>query len=198
MLLLILAGCSQPSTRERQTAPIASANEKTTQPDQSAKEQPAPESEEPPLPELKAVGRKVSLAWQEEGKTRLKASAREMTGNTVMGKASLKEVNAELYDNGKLVARLSAPSVQADEKTRVITATGGVTITSEVPGSTIKTLKSDWVKWYSREDKLIGDGGVTAVGPLANIQAAAFTANTRLGSVRLMSDSTETRAVIGR
>jgi hypothetical protein len=159
---------------------------------------PPPKPEGPAAPQLKFSGQKITLAWQQNNKPKLTAAATELTGNTVSGKAAMKHVAAEFYDNGKVVARLVAPFVEADEKTRVVTASGGVTITSAVPGSTIQTVKADWVRWYSREDKLVGDGGIHARGPVTSIDASAFIADTRLRTIKIMANPSEARAVIGK
>ncbi|MBI2844821.1 MAG: LPS export ABC transporter periplasmic protein LptC [Armatimonadetes bacterium] len=214
LALLVLAGCSRVSERPVEQRPKpAERTEKPAPPPKQTPEKPkvqqenqktevgeapAAEPKEQPPPELKVIGRQISLAWREDDKPRLTATAHELTGNTVTGKASMKRVNAEFYDGGKLVARMSAPIVEADEKTRVITATGGVKIVSETPDSTIRVIRAEWIKWYSRENKLVGNGGITATGPVASIQAAAFTADTRLRTVKIMADPSEARAVIGK
>jgi hypothetical protein len=150
-----------------------------------------------PEPQFKMTGQKISISWQENGQQKLTAKAIEATGNTISGKAALKKVNADLYENGKLVATLVAPLVEADEKTRVVTATGGVTITSKVPESTIRTVEADWIKWYSKDGKLVGNGGVKARGPVTSMDASAFVADTRLRNIRILANPAEARAVIG-
>jgi hypothetical protein len=107
-------------------------------------------------------------------------------------------VSALLYDKGKMVAKLTAPVVQADKKSDLVIATGGVTIISTVDGSSIKTIKASRVKWYSKENRLIGDGGVVATGPVTSIKAAAFTADTRLKSVKVYADPAEAYAETGK
>ena len=161
-------------------------------------ERPAKPTETSAVPKLKIIGRKVTLTWQEAGQPKLSASAQELTGNTVSGRASMKQVTAEFYQKGRLVAKLSAPLVEADEKTRIVTATGGVTVTSTVPESNIRTVRAEWIKWYSREDKIVGNGGVSARGPVVSIDAAAFTADTRLRTLKVMANPSEARAVLGR
>jgi hypothetical protein len=186
-LLVLAAGCGRTS---EQTGPEPKARVERAKPPATGPQRAAESA-------LKFATRKVNLTWQEGGKPKLTATARELTGNTVSGTAAMKQVSAQLYDKGKVVARLSAPLVEADEKTRVVTATGGVTITSAVPNTTIRTVNADWVKWYSREDKLVGNGGVTARGPVASIKAAAFVADTRLRTIRVTAEPSEAQAVLG-
>lgn len=205
----LLAGCSnvdepqtktnKPNTTVKQVKspdePSGKSGAKTTKPDAETRKN---EGDEPAPPQLKVIGRKVNLNWQEGGEPKLAVTAVELTGDTLAGKAAMKQVSAELYQDGKLVAKLVAPNVEADEKTRIITATGGVTLTSNVPESTIRTVKCDWIKWYSKSDKIIGNGGVTATGPLVLIKAAAFTADTKLRTVKVTADPSEAKAVVGK
>ncbi|MEN6521313.1 MAG: LPS export ABC transporter periplasmic protein LptC [Armatimonadota bacterium] len=208
LAIALLAGCSrvdEPQTKnpgnpvnqqvKSSGEPSGKSGSKTAKPDATAKNG---KEDEPAPPELKVVGQKVSLSWQEGGRPKLAATAVELTGDTLAGKAVMKRVSAELYQDGKLVARLVAPNVEADEKTRIITASGGIILTSTVPESTIRTVKCNWIKWYSRSDKIIGNGGVTATGPLASIKAAAFTADTRLRTVKVTADPSEAKAVVGK
>lgn len=208
LAVTLAAGCSnldEPKAKnpDSQVSQVKSSDGSQKKPDVKTPETPeksqtSGEITEPAMPELKVVGQKVSLNWQEGGRPKLAAIATELTGDTLAGKAALKQVSAELYQDGKLVAKLVAPNVIADEKTRVITATGGATLTSTVPESTIRTVKCDWMKWYSRDDKIVGNGGVTANGPLASIKAAAFTADTRMRTVKITADPSEAKAVVGK
>ncbi|HOM72213.1 MAG TPA: LPS export ABC transporter periplasmic protein LptC [Armatimonadota bacterium] len=167
------------------------------QTNEPTKKQDADGSQKSPDLELEIHGQKVNLTWQDGGKPKMRVKADKLVGNTVAGSASLEKVDAELYEDGKLVARLSAPLIQADEKTRIVIATGGVTITSADPASSIKTIKAKWIKWYSRDNKIIGNGGITAVGPVASINAAEFIADTRMKTVRFNANPAEARAEVG-
>jgi len=197
---VLSAGCGTAAERRPGKTGAPVSRTKPAPPgEQTPSKQPSPATGEGPTPpKLKVVGRKVTLTWQEAGQPKLSASAQELTGNTLSGKAALRQVNADLYQKGKIVAKLTAPLVEADEKTRIVTATGGVTIVSTVPESNIRTVKADWIKWYSREDKIIGDGGISARGPVVSIDAAAFTADTRLRTIALTASPAASRAVIGK
>lgn len=147
---------------------------------------------------VQVKGQVVKLSWQEKGKKSLDATAAELVGNTAAGTGSLKRVNARLYSNGKLSATIVAPLIQFDEKTKVITASGGVTLTSSDPASSIHTVQAQWIKWFSRENKIIGNGNVKARGKVASIDAAAFTADTQLHTIRVLANPADARAVIGK
>ncbi|MEN6371682.1 MAG: LPS export ABC transporter periplasmic protein LptC [Armatimonadota bacterium] len=208
LAIALLAGCSRvekPQTenlgnqaKQQVKSPGEPSGKPGSKPAKPDTESQSGKKEEPAAPKLKVVGQKVSLNWQEGGKPKLSATAVELTGDTLAGKAVMKRVSAELYQDGKLVAKLVAPNVEADEKTRVVTASGGIILTSTVPESTIRTVKCNWIKWYSKSDKIVGNGGVTATGPLAKIKAAAFTADTKLRTVKVTADPSEAKAVVGK
>ncbi len=203
---VILAGCT--GGRKTPSAPpttteLSKQDQKTkdpgnsTKPDVKAKGNEADSNEPAEITfGQKGAFKRVSLAWQEDGQPKLVASADELTGNTLSGTAEMKRVTAQFFDGRKHVATLTAPLVRADEKSRIITATGGVTVTSNVAESTIKTVKADWVKWYSREDKLVGNGGIQVRGPVTTIDATAFVADTQLRTIKITADPDEAKAIV--
>lgn len=201
LVLILMVGCThKPSVQEKSTKKSgegteAVSNRTSAENDATAKKK---KGDEKPTQELKVVSQKIDLTWQEAGKSRMKATASEMTGNTISGIATLKKVNADLYDKGQLSAKLAAPVVEADEKTRIVTASGGVTIVSAAPNTSIRTLRADNVKWYSKDDKLIGEGGIVANGPMGYMKAAVFVADTRLSKVHIYADPAQARAVLGK
>lgn len=203
LTLGILAGCGRPADKqdtkvENTTAPVKKAEQPAHKPDKAQPASAAAEHIKQAETRLKISSRKISLTWAQNGQTKLEATAIELTGDTAAGTAAMKSVSASLYDKGKIVAKMAAPLVMADEKTRIVTATGGVTITSTVPESTIKTVKAQWIKWYLRQDKLVGNGGIHAQGPVSTIDAAAFVADTRLKTIRIVANPEEARAVVGQ
>lgn len=153
------------------------------------------QNSEPPMP-LKVIGKKVSLVWDDGGKPKLKSVATELTGNTISGKARMKNAKADLYDKGVCVAKMVAPVIEADESNRIVIATGGVTITSTSSKSNIRIIKSEWVKWYSREDRLVGGGGISVNGPMGSIDAATIETDTKLEKIKITSGTSDGRAVI--
>lgn len=148
--------------------------------------------------EVKVAAKGLSINWQEGSQPKLKATASKGAINSLSGAASMMVVNAELYDKGKLVAKLTAPVVQADKKSDLVIATGGVTIVSCVSGSNIQKVKADRVKWLSKENRMIGEGNVLAIGPTASIKASAFTADTRLRTVKVYADPAQAHAEFGK
>ncbi len=137
-------------------------------------------------PKLEITQQGINLTWVENGKLRMKARAKEgiINENTQIG--TLKNFSAELYDNGKLTAFVSAPLVKAEGKKRIVTATGGVTLRSNERDS---VLKAKWIKWYEKKNIVVGNGGITITsrdnGRVMNASAAAFVANTSLKTVTL-------------
>jgi hypothetical protein len=153
--------------------------------------------EQKPLPAVKAEARKVVVTWSERGKTSLSATATEVSGDTVSGSAKMKQVTAELYNKGELLGKLAAPIVEADASNRIISASGGVTLTSEQPNSTVRVVKAGWIKWFARQNRVLGGGGVEAVGPMTTVKAEAFVADTGLRKIKLVADPKQSEAVFG-
>jgi len=141
----------------------------------------------PTLPNLETVVKRVTLRWMDKNMLALNASAARLEGSEVTRKAVLTDFRAELFQNGKLTTTLVAPKVEADEGKRVLTATGGVTLTSLDRGTTVKCA---WVKWFARENRIVGDGGVRVVSKLVSghryeMEGAAFEADTALKSITI-------------
>jgi hypothetical protein len=93
----------------------------------------------------------------------------------------MKNVDGILYENGKAADRLKSAIVTADNQKRMVTASGGVTITSLTQAGTVLTCDS--VVWYTAQDKMLGTGhvllhtgGFTQSGP-------SFLADTKMKSV---------------
>ncbi len=108
---------------------------------------------------------------------RMEATADEFRGNEVAQTGELVGFRGKLYENGKLTATMEAPSAIADTANRIVTATGGVKLRSVVRET---SLTSQWVKWYAREQRVIGNGGVKIDSTVGIVEAAAFEADTGL------------------
>jgi LPS export ABC transporter protein LptC len=197
-VVVLAVGCGK--SPDRAKAPVAAESKPTVTKAQQPVAKPPKDiaQDKPSVPELEVKGRLVTISWDEKGKISMQATATEMTGNTVSGTATIKKVKARLFSNGRQTGTLVAPLVQADEGSRVLTASGGVALTSSDPKSSIRTVKCQWIKWYSRENRIVGGGGVKAHGPVASIDAAAFIADTQLRNVRILSDPSEIRAMLGK
>jgi len=165
-------------------APTAPQKPKTT-----AKAKPAgqPAQAQDTAPDLQAIVKGITLRWIEKGRTSMNAKARRFEGNEVTRKGVLLDFSAQLYENGKLTTTMTAPKVVADTANRTITATGGVTLKSLDRGTVVK---SQWIKWFSREDKIVGNGGVKATsnmgtGDRYEMEGAAFEADTALKTLTI-------------
>ncbi|MGQ9454859.1 MAG: hypothetical protein ACUVRS_05485 [Armatimonadota bacterium] len=139
------------------------------------------------LPSLRTVVKRVTLQWTSDNKMSLSASASRLEGSELSRKVILTDLNAKLYQDGKLAAELVAPKVEADERKRILTATGGVTLKS-LDGGTVLTC--EWMKWFARENRIVGNGGVKVVSRLESgdrykMEGAAFEADTALKSIAI-------------
>ena len=182
-LLTGSGGCGQPLRPTSSQAPKA-------QQSRPAAKQPAPK---PPdtTPEIKFIQTGITLKWTEKGKTRMSAKARQLEGNEVTQTGVLLDFSAELYENGKLTTTMTAPKVVADNAKRTVLATGGVVIKS-LDRSTI--VKSGWAKWFSREQKIVGNGGVKVTSTMGTndhyeMQGAAFETDTALKTIKIKNSA---------
>jgi hypothetical protein len=174
----LTVGCAKPATRPPHKQATKSAR-------QAVRKGSAPA--------LNVSGQAVKLFWEDKGSKALTVTAREMSYNSD-GTAKLSNATAKLYQQGKLAALLVAPVIQADEKTKVAIASGGVTLTSSDTRSAIRTVKAQRIKWSSRDNKILAEGGVRATGPHAFITGSVLVADTRMRTVRVMANPKEARA----
>ena len=107
------------------------------------------------------------------------AEAQPSASGSVTG--LLQGVTGVIYQNGKPVDNLTAPSVSVDGGKKIVKASGGVTVTSLTQKST--TLTSDTITWYTSQNKMIGlghvvfkTGGFTQSGP-------SFLADTKIKNI---------------
>ncbi|MDH7601868.1 MAG: hypothetical protein QHI38_06945 [Armatimonadota bacterium] len=163
----------------KETKPVRSPEEKLSQPVESSR----PSG----LPSLETVVKRVTIRWTDKNKMTLSATAAKLEGSEVTRKAVMTNFSAELYQDGKLTTTLAAPKVEADEARRTLTAAGGVTLKSLDRGTVVKCA---WVKWYARENRIVGDGGVKVTSKLASgakyeMEGAAFQADTALKNITI-------------
>ncbi|MEN6358370.1 MAG: LPS export ABC transporter periplasmic protein LptC [Armatimonadota bacterium] len=190
VVALSIAGCGnrQPSVSQ---IPTAQAGDNKTQTAQSQpdtkKSEKKPQVYTPPKvdegPKLQFSQQGVTFSWVENGHVRMSASAKEVSGGEVTRIGQLTNFSGKLYENGKLVAAMTAPKVIADTTKRIVTATGGVTLKSLERNTTVR---SQWMKWYAREQKVVGDGGVKINSTMGNMQGAAFVADTAMKSIKVL------------
>lgn len=187
---LSIAGCGrrQPSVSQ---VPAAQANDDKASTAQSQtdtnKAEKKPPVYTPPAiddgPKLQFSQQGVTFSWVENGKVRMSASAKEVMGGEATKIGQLTNFSGKLYENGKLVATMTAPKVVADTTKRIVTATGGVTLKSLERNTTVK---SQWMKWYAKEQKVVGDGGVKIDSTMGNMSGAAFVADTAMKSIKVL------------
>lgn len=138
-------------------------------------------------PKLELSQKGLTLNWIENGQLRMSATATEFKGNEITQQGVLLNFSAKLYQNGKLTAEIKAPKAVADTAKRVVVATGGVTMRSLERATTVK---AQWIKWYEKQQKVVGDGGVDITSTMGNLKAAAFVADTGLKTLTV-KDSTK-------
>lgn len=200
VLLIASPGCGRKSTTPAESITSLREEARQDKSERSGGKEPqrSAEAVRPGgLPSLETVVKRVTLRWTDKNLMSLSASASKLEGSEVTRKAVLTDFRAELYQNGKLTTTLVAPKVEADEARRTLTATGGVTLKSLDRGTVVKCA---WVKWYAREGRIVGDGGVKVTSKLQSggnyeMEGAAFEADTALRSITITDSA---RGWIGR
>lgn len=182
--ILVVAGCGRRggSTAQRGSGGGRSSH-KTIKPSNYHAIKPSIPHEGP---KLQMTQQGVTLSWIENGVVRMSAKAREGQINEVTKVGQLLDFSAKMFEDGKLTTTMSAPKVVADTEKRVVTATGGVTLKSLDRKTTVK---AQWMKWYSRQHKVVGDGGVKITSEMGTMQGAAFVADTALKTLRVMNSA---------
>lgn len=74
----------------------------------------------------------------------------------------MRGVACQLFHQGKRVAILHAPAVQANQQSRELVATGGVVVTGVGPQSGSR-LTADQLVWHADSDEVLASGNVHAV-----------------------------------
>lgn len=189
--LMVAAGCRSEHTVAPE-ADGAAAPSPAPQSSQPAAEAPEPAGVEPPAgtesadrpdgPRLELTQQGVTLTWHERGQLRMDARASSLKADEVTKTGTLLDFSARLYENGKLTAEIRAPKAVADTDKRIVTASGGVTLKSVERATTVR---SEWVRWYAREQRVVGNAGVKIESAMGTITAAAFEADTALKTLTL-------------
>jgi len=186
-----LAGCGTPRQSPPEAArPSAKPAVKAGQPKPANPKQQAAKGvpNVPDLtPKLVVTQKGLTLRWEANGKTSMSAKASKFEGDQITRIGVLLDFSAQLYDNGKLTATMTAPKVVADTANRTLTATGGVTLTS-IDKSTV--IKAEWMKWFPKQNKVVGNGGVKVTSSMGTkdryvMEGAAFEADTKLQSLKV-------------
>lgn len=198
-LLLVMAGCaakqpavSTPPANAQSAATAGKADEATPAnkaTSKTVKEQPnLGEIEKPDLnPKIEITQKGATLNWiDNNGKTKMSASLREVRGDLVSNVVAAYDFSGKLYENGKQTASLVAPKVVVDSDNQIVTATGGVTLTSAERNSVVK---SSWMKYYAKQHRVVGNGGVKITSDMGTYEGAYFEADTDLRTFTLDSSA---------
>lgn len=169
---ILLAGCRPGAMQKQPSKGTSSASRKTTARGADGVS-------------VKADLKKAEMVWVDErGNPIWKAGfaeghASQMGDNAI---ADLTDVKAVLYRNGQPAANLTAPVVSANNKSRELTASGGVKIVSLAENGSVT---ADKLVWKSREDKIYATGGVHMVKGNIRATAVSLVADTALNKVSL-------------
>jgi hypothetical protein len=121
----------------------------------------------------------ADISW-DDGKGRKVMDARfaefSASGTEARANAELRNMRADLYQDGKIASTLIAPRVTVDSGNREIHATGGVQIKS-VTGASVTANE---IVWRSRENKVEAKGPVKVSIDNITIDAKGFEADTAL------------------
>ena len=109
-------------------------------------------------------------------------------GNTF---GELTKGRATLYRDGKAVATLTADKMKADNKTRVLTATGNVLVRSRNDtDGTPKSVRADTMRWEHDKNQITGEGNVMlSYGTTVQIPGRSFVADTAIQSFDVTGNS---------
>lgn len=133
---------------------------------------------------IEASFTKARIVWHDDKGNRVwEAQFKEAVASHTDDDSSvrLQGVEASLYQDGKVVSRLSAPQVDADSKTREVRASGGVKLVSAIHDA---SAQSERLVWKSQEHKVFGQGGVRMVKGNLSVTARSFESDTGLQKAR--------------
>lgn len=136
----------------------------------------------PPAPKLDIIQRGVTLSWNDKAGRSMIASAKSDSFNLRTQVGTLLDFSAKLYENGELLASMTAPHAYVDAERRVVVATGGVELKFANPRTHVR---SEWIKWTPDKHKIVGNGGVAMTYPNGTATAAAFVGDTAKKTLEL-------------
>ena len=180
--LFVLAGCGRQGASVRTPGNASSGKIAAARSGTTASGAKVADKDQPTRPMLEVSQQGITLNWVEKGVLRMSATASQLQGKELFKTGWLKDFSGKMYENGKLTGTMTAPRVLVDMNTRVVTATGGVVL-KLVEHKAI--IKSKWMKWYSKQQKIVGNGGVKITSDLGTSTSAAFVADTALKNLKL-------------
>ncbi len=120
-----------------------------------------------------------------------KANAARMEGKfgagANSGHGTLFGVIGTLFQDGKPAAKLTAPTVTADQGSGVLRASGGVTVVSLTQAE--ESLRCDKLIWYEASNRLVGTGHVLFRKGAFTQTGPSFSADTRLKTLYMPARS---------
>lgn len=133
---------------------------------------------------IEAEFKGASMTWRDAAgapvwEAKFKEAVASQEGSEAV--VELHGVEAGLYKDGVLMSRLTAPRVKADSRTGEVNASGGVKLISALHGA---SARADRLIWKSRENRLVGTGGVRMTRQNMSVAARSFEADTALQKVR--------------
>ena len=179
---------AQNTTVENESVPSPSddqAEKKTEDAESEPESEIAPE-EEDAGPKLELRQEDLTLRWMDKGQLRMSAVAKEGSIDEIRKTGSLVDFSAELYEDGKLTAKMKAPKALADTTKRIVTATGGVRLES-MERETV--IEAEWIRWYAKEQKVVGNGGVKITSSMGTAKGAAFVADTEMKTITMKNSA---------
>jgi hypothetical protein len=129
----------------------------------------APKPKSKPQPEIPGgvTGEGWHMHWRKQTKTGAipilnadaEAGAFDALTDSSRASVAMQRVQAQLFQQGKLAALLTAPKLVANQSAERVVGTGGVTIHS-APGQPISVLTADQVTWDVRKELIVAEGHV--------------------------------------
>ena len=157
-------------------------------PPQALKKQAAEKREPAPIP-ARIDGKIWHIQWKARDTTKANAKALpvltadaetgEFTSDTDPPAIGLNTVQAQIFQDGKHVANVTAARIDANRSDETIYGSGGVTIYSLVnPSNT--TITADTMQWETDGSRLIAEGGAKLTRPARGKQQAFSQSGNRI------------------
>ena len=178
--LALGAGCArQPvEPKTRPATLLLDKGPKAKQPKPIVDDKPKP----PEPPKLSVTQKGVTLSWNDKAGREMIATAKSDSYDLRNQVGTLLDFSAKLYENGALLASMTAPRAFVDTGKRFVIATGGVDLKFTKPATRVK---SSWIRWTPDKHRIVGNGGVTMIYPNGTANAAAFVGDTAKKTLEL-------------
>lgn len=179
--IALAAGCARRPT-ESATQPAGGGHSTGQSSDRNQAKPLLEEAKTPAPPKLAVTQEGVTLSWNDKAGRTMVAKARSDSFSLRTQVGTLLDFSAKLYENGALLASVSAPRAYVDTAKRTVMATGGVDLKFAKPQTRVR---SEWIKWTPDTHRIVGNGGVTMTYPNGAATAAAFVGDTAKQTLEL-------------